>query len=134
MFSIRTSIEEWKTTVWSNIDVENMDMECKKFAKVICTLTFQFFNFFAQDVRGFDKTMRPWHAYNGLDTTVKNMITSLRAVGELQNSAIRDRHWDQVEFPQFSRVLLILDHAAGPSNEGEVHDERRHNSLRFAQS
>ena len=33
-FSIRTSIEEWKTTVWSNIDVENMDMECKKFAKV----------------------------------------------------------------------------------------------------
>ena len=24
------------------------------------------------------------------------MITSLRAVGELQNSAIRDRHWDQV--------------------------------------
>ena len=33
--SLRTSIEEWKTTVWSNIDVENMDMECKKFAKVI---------------------------------------------------------------------------------------------------
>ena len=53
-------------------------------------------NFLAQDVRGFDKTMRPWHAYQGLDTTVKNMITSLRAVGELQNSAIRDRHWDQV--------------------------------------
>ena len=38
MFSIRTSIEEWKTTVWSNIDVENMDMECKKFAKVIRSL------------------------------------------------------------------------------------------------
>ena len=35
---IRTSIEEWKTTVWSNIDVENMDMECKKFAKVILSL------------------------------------------------------------------------------------------------
>ena len=34
-FFFRTSIEEWKTTVWSNIDVENMDMECKKFAKVI---------------------------------------------------------------------------------------------------
>ena len=35
IYFIRTSIEEWKTTVWSNIDVENMDMECKKFAKVI---------------------------------------------------------------------------------------------------
>ena len=33
--------------------------------------------------------MRGWHAYLGLETTVKNMLTSLRAVGELQNSAIR---------------------------------------------
>ena len=57
----------------------------------------QYMQFPDQDVRGFDKIMRPWHAYQGLDTTVKNMITSLRAVGELQNSAIRDRHWDQVE-------------------------------------
>ena len=31
----RTSIDEWKTTPWVEIDVENMDMECKKFAKVI---------------------------------------------------------------------------------------------------
>ena len=31
---IRTSIDEWKTTPWVEIDVENMDMECKKFAKV----------------------------------------------------------------------------------------------------
>ena len=30
----RTSIDEWKTTPWVEIDVENMDMECKKFAKV----------------------------------------------------------------------------------------------------
>ena len=80
-FLVRTSIEEWKTTIWMEIDVENMDMECKKFAK---------------DVRGLDKAMRNWHAYLGLETTVKNMLTSLRAVGELQNSAIRDRHWDQL--------------------------------------
>ena len=33
--STRTSIDEWKTTPWVEIDVENMDMECKKFAKVI---------------------------------------------------------------------------------------------------
>ena len=80
-FLVRTSIEEWKTTPWKDIDVENMDMECKKFAK---------------DVRGLDKAMRSWHVYLGLETTVKNMLTSLRAVGELQNSAIRDRHWDQL--------------------------------------
>ena len=34
--------------------------------------------------------------YSGLDSTVKNMVTSLRAVGELQNPAIRDRHWLQL--------------------------------------
>ena len=51
-----------------------MDMECKKFAK---------------DLRGFDKETRQWNAFVGLESTVKNMMTSLRAVGELQNNAIR---------------------------------------------
>ena len=64
-----------------DIDVENMDMECKKFSK---------------DIRGLDKEMRTWDAFNGLEVTVKNMLTSLRAVGELQNPAIRDRHWQQL--------------------------------------
>lgn len=27
---------------------------------------------------------------------MKNMLTSLRAVGELQNPAIRERHWHQL--------------------------------------
>ena len=40
--------------------------------------------------------MRAWDAFTGLDSLVKNMVTSLRAVGELQNPAIRDRHWEQL--------------------------------------
>ncbi len=40
--------------------------------------------------------MRHWDAFGGLELTVKNMLTSLRAVGELQNPAIRDRHWQQL--------------------------------------
>lgn len=31
---VRTSIEDWKTTQWESINVEQMDMDCKKFAKV----------------------------------------------------------------------------------------------------
>lgn len=58
-----------------------MEMDCKKFVK---------------DIRGLDKEMRAWDAFTGLDGTVKNMMTSLRAVGELQNPAIRERHWDQL--------------------------------------
>lgn len=34
IYLVRTSIDEWKTTPWKDIDVENMDMECKKFSKV----------------------------------------------------------------------------------------------------
>ncbi|CAG9135931.1 unnamed protein product [Plutella xylostella] len=78
---VRTSIEDWKTTPWRKIDVENMDIECKKFAK---------------EIRLLDKEMRSWDTYTNLEATVKNMLTSLRAVGELQNPAIRERHWDQL--------------------------------------
>ncbi|KAK7807584.1 hypothetical protein U0070_013890 [Myodes glareolus] len=81
IFMVNTSIDDWKTTKWKDINVEQMDIDCKKFAK---------------DVRSLDKEMKTWDAFVGLDNTVKNMITSLRAVSELQNPAIRDRHWQQL--------------------------------------
>lgn len=106
IYLVRTSIEDWKKTPWRKIDVENMDIECKKFAK---------------DVRLLDKEMRGWDTYLMLESTVKNMLTSLRAVGELQNSAIRERHWIQLMastkvyfigicsfFLRFSSFLFIL--------------------------
>uniref|UniRef100_A0A8C8YTJ5 Dynein axonemal heavy chain 17 n=1 Tax=Prolemur simus TaxID=1328070 RepID=A0A8C8YTJ5_PROSS len=79
--TVNTSIDDWKTTKWKDINVEQMDIDCKKFAK---------------DVRSLDKEVKTWDAFVGLDNTVKNMITSLRAVSELQNPAIRDRHWQQL--------------------------------------
>ena len=91
VFLVRTSVDEWKTTPWSDIDVENMDMECKKFSK---------------DLRGFDKDMRNWNVFLGLESTVKNMITSLRAIGELQNPSIRERHWFQLV--QATKVQFIM--------------------------
>ncbi|XP_040845777.1 dynein heavy chain 17, axonemal isoform X2 [Ochotona curzoniae] len=81
IFTVNTSIDDWKTTKWKDINVEQMDIDCKKFAK---------------DVRSLDKEMKTWDAFVGLDNTVKNTITSLRAVSELQNPAIRDRHWQQL--------------------------------------
>lgn len=38
---VRSSIEGWKTTPWRKIDVENMDIECKKFAKEIRGFNFK---------------------------------------------------------------------------------------------
>ncbi|XP_019398323.1 PREDICTED: dynein heavy chain 17, axonemal [Crocodylus porosus] len=78
---VNASIDDWKTTKWKDINVEQMDIDSKKFAK---------------DIRSLDKELRSWDAFIGLDNTVKNMITSLRAVNELQNPAIRDRHWHEL--------------------------------------
>ncbi|KAM6297472.1 dynein axonemal heavy chain 17 [Aegotheles albertisi] len=78
---VNTTIDDWKTTRWKDINVEQMDIDCKKFAK---------------DIRSLNKEVRSWDAFTGLDNTVKNMITSLRAVNELQNPAIRDRHWQEL--------------------------------------
>uniref|UniRef100_F7AU91 AAA+ ATPase domain-containing protein n=1 Tax=Ciona intestinalis TaxID=7719 RepID=F7AU91_CIOIN len=89
---VKTSIEDWKKTKWSNINVEQMELDCKKFAK---------------DIRALDKEMRAWDSFGGLDSVVKNMLTSLRAVSELQNPAIRDRHWQQLM--QATKVKFSMD-------------------------
>lgn len=99
------------------MDVENMDIECKKFAKDIrgeghenlraiyknCVPkttnilnTFQTLLQPAFRLAALDKEMRVWDSYVNLDSTVKNMLTSLRAVAELQNPSLRERHWGQL--------------------------------------
>lgn len=52
--------------------------------------------FFHLSLAALDKEMRSWDAYINLDSTVKNMLTSLRAVAELQNPSLRERHWGQL--------------------------------------
>ncbi|XP_007433956.1 dynein heavy chain 9, axonemal, partial [Python bivittatus] len=87
-----SSTNEWETTKWIDINVENMELECKKFAK---------------SIRNLDKEMRAWDAFSGLDNRVKNILTSLRAVSELQNPAIRERHWNQLM--QATGVFFTMD-------------------------
>lgn len=73
--------DSWKTTKWTAIDIDSMDVRCREFVK---------------ELRKVDKEVKAWDVYTGLDQMVKDMITSLRAVGELRSNAIRDRHWKQV--------------------------------------
>ena len=89
---VQSSIDDWKTTPWKQINVEQMELDCKKFAK---------------DIRSLDKEMRAWDTYVGLENTVKNMLTSLRAVSDLQNPAIRERHWQQLMSATKVRYYLI---------------------------
>ncbi|RKP21352.1 hypothetical protein ROZALSC1DRAFT_27237, partial [Rozella allomycis CSF55] len=72
---------EWKSTLWNQIDTDALEIRCRDLMK---------------ELRKFDKEIKGWDAFNGLDQMVKDMITSLRAVGELRSNAIRDRHWKQL--------------------------------------
>ncbi|KAE8291050.1 Dynein heavy chain 11, axonemal Axonemal beta dynein heavy chain 11 Ciliary dynein heavy chain 11 [Larimichthys crocea] len=87
---VKTSIEDWTKTPWKEINVEQMDMELRRFAKEM----------------KLDKDVRVWDVYMGLESTVKNLLTSLRAVNELQNSAVRERHWQQLM--NTTRVRFVM--------------------------
>ncbi|KAM9310019.1 dynein axonemal heavy chain 11 [Pholidichthys leucotaenia] len=78
---VQSSVENWTMTKWREINVDQMDAELRRFAK---------------DIRNLDKEARVWNVYSGLDLYVKNLLTSLRAVSQLQNLAIRERHWVQL--------------------------------------
>ncbi|XP_076855598.1 dynein axonemal heavy chain 17-like [Brachyhypopomus gauderio] len=94
---VKGNMDDWKTTLWKEINVDKMDMDIKKYAK---------------DIKVLDKEMRAWDAFIGLDNMVRNMMISLRAVGELQNPSIRDRHWLQlmistkVEFEMSDKTMF----------------------------
>ncbi|XP_043931285.1 dynein axonemal heavy chain 11-like [Protopterus annectens] len=92
VFFVRASIDDWTHTPWKQINVEIMDMELRRFAKEMKTL---------------DKEVRTWDTYIGLELTVRNLLTSLRAVNELQNSAVRERHWHQLM--NSTRVIFIMN-------------------------
>ena len=75
-----------------------MDLECKKMSK---------------EVKAMDKDVKGWPIYNHIESTIRNMISSLKSVAELQNPSIRERHWQElmkatkVKFP-LSLILFEL--------------------------
>ncbi|XP_032136134.1 dynein heavy chain 9, axonemal isoform X1 [Sapajus apella] len=89
---VTSSIHAWETTPWRDINVEAMDFECKQLAR---------------HIRNLDREVRAWDAFTGLESTVWNTLSSLRAVAELQNPAIRERHWRQLM--QATGVSFTMD-------------------------
>jgi dynein heavy chain len=81
IYMVRFQFQSWSQTLWADVNVEDMEVSCKSLSK---------------QIRQLDKDTRAWEGFNGVDAEVKNMVTSLGAVGLLQSSAIRRRHWEQV--------------------------------------
>lgn len=75
---IESCVSTWKKSPWKKLDVEEIEQHCKKFSK---------------DIRMLNKMVRHWTPFKYIEQLLKNLVTSLRAITELQNTAIRDRHW-----------------------------------------
>ncbi len=57
-----STFEDWKQTLWKEINAESMDADCKKFAK---------------EIRSLDKEMRVWDAYNGMNNMLQLIIVKI---------------------------------------------------------
>lgn len=78
VYVINSCVNDWKRTAWKRLDVEEMEQLCKKYSK---------------DIRALGKPIQHWEPYQHVDRLLRNLLTSLRAITELQNPAIQDRHW-----------------------------------------
>ncbi|XP_011494831.1 PREDICTED: dynein beta chain, ciliary-like [Ceratosolen solmsi marchali] len=78
---IVSNLDECKKTIWKKLDIEGIDIECKKFTR---------------ELRLLDKEVKSWELYRFIENQLRNMMSSLRSVSELQNSAIKERHWQQL--------------------------------------
>ncbi|CAM9221157.1 unnamed protein product [Bubo scandiacus] len=89
---INSSIDVWTKTHWRQINVEQMDVQLRRFAK---------------EMQSLDKEVHSWDVYRGLELKMKNLMSSLRAILELQNPA--EGHCYQVMNVTGVRLLVAED-------------------------
>lgn len=116
LHAVSSCIDDWKMTPWKKINVEDMEVECKKFSK---------------DMRNFDKDMKTLKPYQETEAMIKNLLTSLRAIMELQNPAIRERHWAELMLATKVSCMLvrtILHHHSVSKDPLNMTFQKLHNS------
>lgn len=81
IYIVESCIEDWKKTPWKRVNVEELEQECKRFAR---------------DLRQLDKEIRTWIPFIYVSDLITNLISSLKAITALQNPSIRNRHWHEL--------------------------------------
>ncbi len=83
IYLIRSRIDGWTKTPWKQVNIELIDQELRQ-------------TYLNKELRLLAKECNQWNAYHGIEKDVKNLVASLRSVGEFRNSAIRPRHWEEL--------------------------------------
>ena len=79
--TVQVQLHEWEATPWTKVDLDALEMQCKAYMR---------------DIKSMDKEMRSWDNFLWLQETIKNILVALRAIHQLRNPAIKDRHWTQL--------------------------------------
>jgi dynein heavy chain len=83
IYLIRSRINEWTKTPWKEVNIELIDQELRQ-------------TYINKELRSIAKECNQWNAYHGIEKDVKNLIASLRSIGEFRNNAVRSRHWEEL--------------------------------------
>lgn len=75
-------IDEWKRTLWNDIDVARLSSEIEQNQKV---------------VRKIEKRAKEWGVYTGLEDLLKTVSAVIPIMEMLRSDKLRDRHWEQVK-------------------------------------
>mmetsp|Transcript_17270 Transcript_17270/g.33650 ORF Transcript_17270/g.33650 Transcript_17270/m.33650 type:complete len:4514 (+) Transcript_17270:154-13695(+) len=75
---VKHKFEDWKKTLWDDIDTDDLVNQCKK-------LNVQ--------INAMPKEMRTWKVFVGLQAEVKNLLTVLPLVNLLHSPFMKERHW-----------------------------------------
>jgi dynein heavy chain len=80
---IHSRIDDWTKTPWKQVNIELIDQELRQ-------------TYLNKELRILTKECNQWNAYHGIENEVKNLIASLRSVGEFRNNVVRPRHWEEL--------------------------------------
>ncbi|XP_054720541.1 dynein axonemal heavy chain 11-like [Uloborus diversus] len=78
---VKIQLGKWDASPWTKVDLDALEMQCKAYMR---------------DIKSMDKGMRSWDNFIWLQDTIKNILVALRAIHQLRNPAIKERHWTQL--------------------------------------
>ncbi|KAG8180011.1 hypothetical protein JTE90_020966 [Oedothorax gibbosus] len=78
---VKIQLRVWEESPWTQVDLDALEMQCKVYMR---------------DIKLMDKEMRSWDNFVWLLETIKNILVALRAIHQLRNPAIKDRHWTRL--------------------------------------
>jgi dynein heavy chain len=79
---ISTELQQWRDTLWSEIDVSVLSNECENYLRTI---------------RRIGKRAKDWGVYTGSDQPIKSVSSTIPIMDQLHNDKLRERHWERLE-------------------------------------